>query len=318
MSVKRRAPGAPVGRGPASTWWGASGHANGLASLGEAGGVVVAQHGPRRVVVLPPPGAAPAAPGAAGGGGGGGGGNSGGGGVRPFRGAPAVVVSHFAGRRLNSPNDVAPDGRGGLYFTDPPYGFIRGDAEGERELAFSGVYYLPPGGGLPAPADAAAAAAPPTVAAPALVLIDDRLALPNGVVWAPGGRLVVSDSAGGAWYTYERCWCGRRGRVDVGAGWRRRRLAADPATARGGGLVDGLGVDAATGTVYGTGVGGVVAVVEPPGVVVPLLKTPPAAASVTNVAVGAGRWLYVTTNEGVYRARLPPVEATAGTRARGG
>jgi sugar lactone lactonase YvrE len=49
-----------------------------------------------------------------------------------------VVVDAFEGKKLNSPNDLALDNEGGLYFTDPRYGKDRSDMELEKES----VYYV--------------------------------------------------------------------------------------------------------------------------------------------------------------------------------
>jgi sugar lactone lactonase YvrE len=48
----------------------------------------------------------------------------------------SCVVTHYDGKRLNSPNDVAVRSDGSIFFTDPPYG-VCGD---DRELDFQGVY----------------------------------------------------------------------------------------------------------------------------------------------------------------------------------
>lgn len=47
----------------------------------------------------------------------------------------SALATHYAGKRLNSPNDVVVRSDGVLFFTDPPYG-IRPEQE---ELGFRGV-----------------------------------------------------------------------------------------------------------------------------------------------------------------------------------
>lgn len=60
-------------------------------------------------------------------------------------GTRTVLADRFAGRRLNSPNDLALDARGGIWFTDPRYG----DDHRDRELDHCSVYRLaPPAGGV--------------------------------------------------------------------------------------------------------------------------------------------------------------------------
>lgn len=59
-------------------------------------------------------------------------------------GTRTVLADRFAGRWLNSPNDLALDSRGGVWFTDPRYG----DDHRDRELDHCSVYRLaPPGEG---------------------------------------------------------------------------------------------------------------------------------------------------------------------------
>jgi len=47
-----------------------------------------------------------------------------------------VVADRFEGKRLNSPNDLAFDARGRLWFTDPRYGDFRADMELDHESVF--------------------------------------------------------------------------------------------------------------------------------------------------------------------------------------
>lgn len=55
--------------------------------------------------------------------------------VTPFA---ETVIDAGSERKFNSPNDMAVHSTGIVYFTDPPFG-LRG-REGERELAFNGVF----------------------------------------------------------------------------------------------------------------------------------------------------------------------------------
>jgi gluconolactonase len=47
-----------------------------------------------------------------------------------------VIADRFEGKRLNSPNDLAFDRRGRLWFTDPRYGDFRDDMELDHESVF--------------------------------------------------------------------------------------------------------------------------------------------------------------------------------------
>jgi len=70
-----------------------------------------------------------------------------GGGRRMTRYTPAgdveVLADRFGGKRLNSPNDVAIDTRGRVWFTDPRYG----DKTDDLELGHESVYRLDPSAG---------------------------------------------------------------------------------------------------------------------------------------------------------------------------
>jgi gluconolactonase len=94
-----------------------------------------------------------------------------------------VLLKNYQGHRLNGPNDLWIDPRGGIYFTDPyfqrPY-WDRNhpDIEGEK------VYYLPKGG-------------------TAAVIVDDKLVKPNGIVGTPDGNyLYVADAGANKIYKY--------------------------------------------------------------------------------------------------------------------
>jgi gluconolactonase len=51
-------------------------------------------------------------------------------------GGVTVLADRFEGRRLNSPNDLAVDARGRIWFTDPRYGELRDDMELDHESVF--------------------------------------------------------------------------------------------------------------------------------------------------------------------------------------
>lgn len=81
-----------------------------------------------------------------------------------------VLTDSYDGKRLNSPNDIWPDPRGGIYFSDPRF-FDQTGVEQDGNH----VYYLPPDGG------------------PVMRVVDDFEA-PNGVLGTPDGqRLYVAD-----------------------------------------------------------------------------------------------------------------------------
>ena len=105
-----------------------------------------------------------------------------------------VLAERYAGKRLNSPNDLWIDPKGGVYFSDPRYG----DEQGIEQDGFD-VYYLPPG-------------------RKPLQRVLDNLVKPNGVVGTHDGKLLyVADAGDGKTYV-----C----RIEPDGGLTDRKLAA--------------------------------------------------------------------------------------------
>ena len=90
-----------------------------------------------------------------------------------------LVVGHYQGRRLNSPNDVVVKRDGTIWFTDPPYGIVS-NYEGyaaESELGAHYVFRFSPATG-------------------ALRVASDYLEEPNGLAFSPDESvLYVSDTS---------------------------------------------------------------------------------------------------------------------------
>lgn len=90
-----------------------------------------------------------------------------------------IVVSHYQGRRLNSPNDVVVKSDGSIWFTDPPYG-IASNVEGHQadsEIGRNCVYRFDP-------------------ATSSLRQVSDWLEEPNGLAFSPDESLLyVSDTS---------------------------------------------------------------------------------------------------------------------------
>lgn len=90
-----------------------------------------------------------------------------------------VVVDHYQGRRLNSPNDVVVKRDGTIWFTDPPYGILS-DEEGYKapsELRHNYVFRFDP-------------------QLNSLSIASDYLDEPNGLAFSPDERvLYVSDTS---------------------------------------------------------------------------------------------------------------------------
>jgi gluconolactonase len=94
-----------------------------------------------------------------------------------------VLLSDLDGKKFNGPNDLWPDGKGGIYFTDPLYPREYWNRK-TSELDGQKVYYLPKGAKRP-------------------VVVDGDLQQPNGIVGTPDGRhLLVADIRANKTYKY--------------------------------------------------------------------------------------------------------------------
>src|SRR5499427_1799674 len=75
------------------------------------------------------------------------------------------VAMAFEGKKFSSPNDVVKMKNGVMFFTDPPYGFRKGDDAPQKEITFNGVYRVGKDGKVTA--------------------IEKELTRPNGVALSP-------------------------------------------------------------------------------------------------------------------------------------
>ncbi len=187
------------------------------------------------------------------------------------------VAERFEGRRFSSPNDVAKTAAGVVFFTDPPYGFRRGDAAPEKEQPFNGVYRVGVDG--------------------AVTVIERELTRPNGVALSPDGRrLYVAQSEPGKAIimAYE---------LDAGANVVSKRLfhdATDLVSRDAPGLTDGLTV-AADGTLFATAPGGVL-ILSADGRRLGRIAT---GKSIANCEFGEdGRTLFLASSDMLARIRL--------------
>jgi len=177
-------------------------------------------------------------------------------------------LSKYDGKRLNSPNDLVFAKDGALWFTDPPFGLPKMDADPKKELKFNAVFRY--AGGKLTP-----------------VITD--LKAPNGIGFSPDGKtLYVSNSMPDmAVYAY-----------DVGPGGKvsnRRTLISYPGSADD--VPDGLKVDSA-GNLWTTGPGGV-RIISPAGKVLGQIKIPEIVANVG--FAGDGKTVYLTGSTSLYR-----------------
>ena len=183
------------------------------------------------------------------------------GGIKPF-------LSKYEGKRLNSPNDLVFTKDGALWFTDPPFGLDKMDADPAKELKFNAVFRY--AGGKLTP-----------------VITD--MTQPNGIGFSPDGKtLYVSNSLPDM-----TVWA-----YDVGAGGKlsgKRKLISYPGSAPD--VPDGLKVDSA-GNIWTTGPGGV-RIITPAGKVLGQIVVPEV---VANIAfAGDGKTVYLTGSTSIYR-----------------
>lgn len=96
----------------------------------------------------------------------------------------SVLVDSYNGKRLNGPNDLWPDPKGGIYFTDPYYQREYWDHT-KNEIDEERVYYLTPD-------------------REDLFIVIDDLVQPNGIIGTPDGKtLYVADIGDGKTYSYQ-------------------------------------------------------------------------------------------------------------------
>jgi gluconolactonase len=181
-----------------------------------------------------------------------------------------TIADRYQGKRFNSPNDVAVDRQGRVYFSDPRY-----VGREPRELDFEAVFRVDPDG--------------------TVTRLETTAYKPNGVVVSPDGKtLYVADNGG-------------KRRVllaldlDPSGGASHPRVIHDFGDDRG---IDGMTVTTDGRIVGAAGGGGRsgIYVFSPEG---KLLGTIPTPESPTNVEFGGGdgKTLYITAGKSLYRVR---------------
>lgn len=183
-----------------------------------------------------------------------------------------VLADQYRGKKLNSPNDLAIDSAGRIYFTDPRYGEMTG-VEQDKQA----IYRIELDGSL--------------------TRVIDDVQVPNGILITPDDRtLYVADNSpvegqNRTLIAYDI----RDGRVA------RRKVLYDLAPDRG---IDGMVLDV-RGNIYATGGLGEktgVYVVSPQGKLLTFIRTPETATNCT-FGGGDGRTLYITAGGSLYRVR---------------
>jgi gluconolactonase len=184
-----------------------------------------------------------------------------------------VLAERYAGKRLNSPNDLVYKSDGSLYFTDPPHGLIREDDDPQKELDFNGIF---------------------RVADDTLQLVNKAMARPNGLALSPDEKYLYIANAD----PRRKIWM----RYDVQPdGSLTNPIVLLDLTGVSGQSPDGMKVDR-EGNLYCTGPGGLW-IVAPSGTVLGLIRMQ---REPSNCAWGGAdrRTLYMTARDEVYRMPL--------------
>lgn len=186
----------------------------------------------------------------------------------------AVLADKFEGKRLNSPNDAVYKSNGDLYFTDPPYGFVKQDEDPKKELKFNGIYKLAGG---------------------KLQLLYKDLTRPNGLAFSPDEKYLYvanSDAARKIWMRFD---------VQKDGSLSNGEVFFDVTKEAAEGLPDGMKIDK-LGNLYCTGPGGVW-IFSPEGKHLGTIRASEVPAN-CHWGDADGKTLYMTARTGLYRVKL--------------
>jgi len=185
--------------------------------------------------------------------------------------AVTVLAATYQGKRFNAPNDLVQDGEGGIYFTDPLF-----RAPEPLPQGVQAVYYLPPDGKVQR--------------------VTGGLPAPNGIGLSPAGkRLYVIPSRSSEMLVYPVEAPGKLGEADVFC-----HLQQPTGKENTGG--DGMAMDQRGNLYITSGIG--VQIFDPEGTMLGNIEFPEQPANVT-FGGPAGKTLYVTARQGLYRVAMP-------------
>ncbi|MCC6390901.1 MAG: SMP-30/gluconolactonase/LRE family protein [Bryobacterales bacterium] len=205
-------------------------------------------------------------------------------------GGVTVLADAYEGHRFNSPNDLALDGKGRIYFTDPRYGRRDG-----MEMSVEGVYRIDAPGKV------------------TRILSREQVGRPNGILVSPGDRyLYVADNNNNNAGAPRKLWRFRL-KPDGSADAASRTLIFDWGDSRG---PDGIEMDSKGRLFVAAGLNqphppyetntrkGGIYVLSPNGKLLELIPVP--RDEVTNCAFGGAdlRTLYITVGGTLFSIRV--------------
>jgi gluconolactonase len=187
------------------------------------------------------------------------------------------VATAFDGKKFSSPNDVTRMKSGVLFFTDPPYGFAKGDDAPQKEIPFNGVYRMGRDGRI--------------------TDIERTLRRPNGVALSPDESTLYVTQSLPSRAVIMAYSLDKNGKV---TGRKEFHNFTDLVLKDSPGLPDGLTV-AADGTIFSSGPGGIL-VLSKEGKRLGRISNGKATA---NCKFGDdGKTLYLTSHDMLARIRL--------------
>lgn len=190
-----------------------------------------------------------------------------------------TLVTHFKGKKFNSPNDLIINQSGDIFFTDPAYGLDGLNASPLKEQPYNGVY-------VQRNSNAATSQKPDTD-----ILIED-MTWPNGIALSGNEKtLFISQSDPEAQHIYS---------LDLTQPNAAKKLLVDLGTYSDGtnpGLPDGMVIDN-QGHIFATGPGGIF-IISPSGNVLARIKTGKASANCTFGEDGST--LFITNHDRLLR-----------------
>jgi gluconolactonase len=188
----------------------------------------------------------------------------------------ATVLDSAEGKPLGAPNDIIFDSRGGFYFTDPGAAPLL-PADPNRH---GKVFYVASTGGREP------------------LLVDDKIAFPNGLTITPDGKaLLLDDTLGDTIWAIDLAPKGKK----KGKGIIKTAFAKIPELTNGISMADGMAVDREGRVYVATGAG--IQIFDKKGKFLGVIKVP---RTPSNLAFSGPdkHTLYITARQGLYKLKM--------------